>query len=176
MGAVKLELKFSQEQIGAAVRRLGREMSKCYGDSRPLLVGVLKGSFVFMADLVREMTIPFEVDFMRARSYGAATVSSGNVQILKDVETSLRDRHVVVIEDIADTGLTLSTVVARIHAGGPASVKRCALLVREGCEPPDFSGFTVGAGFVVGYGIDYAEQHRGLREIYTLVQDESEQP
>ncbi|MGH7917773.1 MAG: hypoxanthine phosphoribosyltransferase [Candidatus Binataceae bacterium] len=167
---MKLELRFSEAQIKAAVSRIAREMSESYGASCPLLVGVLKGSFVFMADLVRELTIPFEIDFMRARSYGNATVSSGSVQILKDVETSLHHRHVVVIEDIADTGLTLDTVVARLRAGAPASVKRCALLVREGCAPPDFTGLRVGAGFMVGYGIDYAEQNRGLRDIYQLVE------
>jgi hypoxanthine phosphoribosyltransferase len=169
---MKLEQRFTEEQIREAVRRIAGEISDSYRDTCPLLVGVLKGSFVFLADLVRELTIPFEVDFVLARSYGSGTVSSGRVEILKEIENEVRDRHVVVIEDIADTGLTLETVVERIKAGAPASVKRCALLVRQGHPTLDFTGLYVGRGFVVGYGIDYAEQYRGLRDIRALVEDD----
>jgi hypoxanthine phosphoribosyltransferase len=169
---VKLEPRFTEEAIRAAVRRLGREISEAYADKHPLLVGVLKGSFVFLADLVRELTVSFEVDFVRARSYGSGMHPEGAVEIVKDVESDLRGRHVIVIEDIADTGLTMAAVVKRIEAGQPASVKRCALLVREGCASADYVGLTVGPGFVVGYGIDYAEQYRGLREIRTLAEAE----
>jgi hypoxanthine phosphoribosyltransferase len=169
---VKLEPQFTEETIRAAVRRIAREISEAYRDERPLLVGVLKGSFVFLADLVRELTVPFEVDFVRARSYGTGTHSKGAVEIVKDVESDLRGRHVIVIEDIADTGLTMEVVVERIKAGRPASVKRCALLVREGCASADYVGLSVGPGFVVGYGIDYAEHYRGLRDIRTLVETE----
>ena len=169
---MKLEPRFTEEDIRAAVRRIAREISAAYGDTHPLLVGVLKGSFVFLADLVRELTVPFEVDFVRARSYGTGTRSPGAVEIVKDVESDLRGRHVIVIEDIADTGLTMDVVVERIKAGRPASVERCALLVREGCAPPDYAGLSVGPGFVVGYGIDYAEQYRGLRDIRALVETE----
>jgi hypoxanthine phosphoribosyltransferase len=169
---VKLEPRFTEEEIRNAVRRVAREISETYGDACPLLVGVLKGSFVFLADLVRELAIPCEVDFVRARSYGSGTTSAGAIEVLKDVEIGVRDRHVVVVEDIADTGLTLDVVVARIRAREPASVRRCALLVRDDCPRPEFTGFTVGAGFVVGYGIDYAERYRGLRDIRVLVQDD----
>jgi hypoxanthine phosphoribosyltransferase len=165
---VELEPRFTEEEIHAAVRRVAREISGEYRDECPLLVGVLKGSFVFLADLVRELTIPFELDFIRARSYGTGTRSQGAVQIVKDVETDLHGRHVIVIEDIADTGLTMDVVVKRIKAGKPASVKRCALLVREGCAAPEYAGLRVGPGFVVGYGIDYAERYRGLRDIRSL--------
>lgn len=165
---MELEPRFSEEQIRNAVRRIAAELSESYRDTCPVVVGVLKGSFVFLADLVRELTIPFEVDFVRARSYGAGTRSSGEVRITKDVETDLLGRHVIVVEDIADTGLTLDVVVERIRARGPASVKRCALLVRRGCARPDFWGFDIGEGFVIGYGIDYAEQYRGMREIRAL--------
>jgi hypoxanthine phosphoribosyltransferase len=168
---MKLEPRFTESQIQEAVRRIAREISDAYGDVCPLLVGVLKGSFVFLADLVRELTIPFEVDFVLARSYGLGTKSAGNVEILKEVECDVRGRHVVVIEDIADTGLTLDAVVSRIEAGGPASVRRCALLVRQGHPPVDFAGLLVGSGFVVGYGIDYAERYRGLRDIQILVEE-----
>jgi len=165
---VEPELKFSEAEVHATVRRLAAEISDAYRGQCPLLVGVLKGSFVFLADLVRELSIPFEVDFVRARSYGTGQVSSGHVQIIKDIETDVRGRHVVVVEDIADTGLTLDAVAARIQAAGPASVKRCALLVRAGTSHPDFVGFSVEACFLVGYGLDYAEQYRGLRDIRTL--------
>jgi len=168
---MKLEPGFTESQIQEAVRRIAREISVAYGEVCPLLVGVLKGSFVFLADLVRELSIPFEVDFVLARSYGLGTKSAGKVEILKEVESSVRGRHVVVIEDIADTGLTLDAVVSRIEAGGPASVRRCALLVRQGHPPVDFAGLLVGAGFVVGYGIDYAERYRGLRDIRILVEE-----
>jgi hypoxanthine phosphoribosyltransferase len=168
---MKLEPTFTEEQIQQAVRRIAREMSDAYREVCPLLVGVLKGAFVFMADLVRELTIPFEVDFVRVRSYGPATKSAGTAKMTKDIESDARGRHVIVIEDIADTGLTLDTIVARIEADGPASVRRCALIVREGHRPLDFAGLSVGSGFVVGYGLDYAERYRGLRDIRTLVEE-----
>jgi len=168
---MKLEPRCSEAQIQQAVRRIAREISDAYGEVCPLLVGVLKGSFVFLADLVRELTIPFEVDFVLARSYGSGTRSTGKVEILHEVESSVNGRHVVVVEDIADTGLTLDAVVARITAGHPASVRRCALLVREGHPPIEFAGLPLGSGFVVGYGIDYAERYRGLRDIRILLED-----
>ena len=161
-------MRFSEEEIRGAVRRVAGEISETYRDACPLLVGVLKGSFVFLADLVRELRIPCEVDFVRARSYGSGTKSAGAVEMLRDVEADVRGRHVVVVEDIADSGLTLDIVVARIRTREPASVCRCALLVREGCHRPEFVGFTIGKGFVVGYGIDYAERYRGLRDIRVL--------
>ncbi|NIM01989.1 MAG: hypoxanthine phosphoribosyltransferase [Acidobacteria bacterium] len=160
-----LEHRFSEQEIRSTVCDLARRISQDYAGERPLLVGVLKGAFVFLADLVRELTIPAEIDFVRARSYGTESRSSGSVEITKDIEADLRDRHVIVVEDIADTGLTMDVVVERIKAGHPASVKRCALLVREGCATPDYAGLNVGPGFVVGYGIDYAEEYRGLRDI-----------
>jgi hypoxanthine phosphoribosyltransferase len=170
---MELKLRFSEQQIRTAVCGLARRISEDYAGERPLLVGVLKGSFVFLADLVRELTVPVEIDFVRARSYGTGQRSSGAVEITNDIEADLKDRHVIVVEDIADTGLTMDVVVERIKAGKPASVKRCALLVREGCEPPDYAGLSVaglsvGPGFVVGYGIDYAEAYRGLRDIRAI--------
>jgi hypoxanthine phosphoribosyltransferase len=166
-----LEPRISEQEIRNAVGELARRISADYEGKRPLLVGVLKGSFIFLADLVRELTVPAEIDFVRARSYGSGQHSSGAVQIVKDVETELAGRHVIVVEDIADTGMTMEVVVKRIQVDGPASVKRCALLVREGCTPPDYVGLTVGPGFVVGYGLDHAEEYRGLRDIRAI--DES---
>lgn len=173
---MELEPRFTEAQIRAAVCRIAGELSQAYRETCPVIVGVLKGSFVFLADLVRELTIPFEVDFVRARSYGADTHSSGEVRIIKDVETEVQGRHVIVVEDIADTGLTLDAVVARIEARRPASIRRCALLVRRGCPQPEFAGFSIGPGFVVGYGIDYAEQYRGLRDIRALAKKSAERP
>lgn len=165
---MELEPRFTEDEIAAAVRRLAGLINADFPDEHPLLIGILKGCFVFMADLVRELTIPFEIDFLRARSYGKTTTSSGVVEITKDVETDLAGRHVIVIEDIADTGLTMDVVVQRLAAGKPASIKRCALLLREGGPEPDYLGLTVGPGFVVGYGIDYAEEYRGLRDIKAI--------
>jgi hypoxanthine phosphoribosyltransferase len=165
---VELHPVFSEDEIRGAVRRLAARISADYSDECPVLVGVLKGSFVFLADLVRELGVPLEVDFVRARSYGTGLRSSGAVEIAKDVEVDLKGRHVIVVEDIADTGLTMDVVVERIKAGRPASVRRCALLLREGCPEPDYFGFRCGPGFVVGYGIDYAERYRGLRDIRTI--------
>lgn len=162
---MELEPRLTEAQIRGAVRELARQIDRDYADKRPLLVGVLKGCFVFLADLVREMSIPFEIDFVRARSYGTGLRSKGAVELTKDIEADLRDRHVIVVEDIADTGHTMEVVVERIRAGHCASVRRCALLVREGCERPEYFGFEVGPGFVVGYGIDYAEDYRGLCDI-----------
>ena len=165
---MELEPRFSEQEILAAVRAIAGRISADYPDSRPLLVGVLKGSFVFLADLVRELSVPFEVDFLRARSYGTGLRSKGAVEITKDVEADLRGRHVIVVEDIADTGRTMDVVVERLRAGQPASLRRCALLVREGSPQPDYAGLSLGPGFVVGYGIDYAEGYRGLRDVRAL--------
>jgi hypoxanthine phosphoribosyltransferase len=165
---VEFDVIFTEAEVLGAVQRVAAQISADYANKQPLLVGVLKGSFVFLADLVREMRVPVEVDFVRARSYGTGLKSKGAVEISKDIEADLEGRHVIVVEDIADTGLTMDVVVERIKAGRPASIARCALLVRKGCERPDYFGLEVGQGFVVGYGIDYAEKHRGLRDIRAL--------
>jgi hypoxanthine phosphoribosyltransferase len=170
------EPHFTEQEIRDAVRRIAGRISRDYAGRRPVLVGVLKGCFVFLADLVRELTVPVEVDFIRARSYGSGTRSSGAVTITKDVELDVVGRDVIVVEDIADTGATMEAVVERIASHGAASVVRCALLARRGCPLPEYHGFEVGPGFVVGYGIDYAEQHRGLREIRALSRVAKEQP
>ncbi len=165
---MELELRFTEAEIRAAVGDIAARISDDLRGETPLLIGVLKGSFVFLADLVRELTVPCEVDFIRARSYGSGTRSSGAVEITSEPEIELAGRHVVVVEDIMDTGRTLDAVVERISAGRPASLRRCALLVREGCEPPEYVGLWVPPGFVVGYGIDYAERYRGLRDIRAI--------
>ena len=165
---MELEARFTEADIRSAVRDIAARVSDDLRDETPLLVGVLKGSFVFLADLVRELTVPCEIDFIRARSYGSGTRSAGTVEITSEPEIELVGRHVIVVEDIMDTGRTLDAVVARIRAGHPASLRCCALLVREGCEPPEYAGLWVPPGFVVGYGIDYAERYRGLRDIRAI--------
>lgn len=160
-----LDPLFSADDIRSAVRRIAAEIRRDLADQHPLLVGLLKGSFVFLSDLVRELEMPLQVDFIRARSYGAGTTSSGRVEIVKDLEVDVSGRHVVLVDDIADSGLTMSVLVEHIRASRPASLRRCALLVREGCPEPDYVGFRIGPGFVVGYGIDHAEEYRQLREI-----------
>ena len=165
---MELEARFTEADIRSAVRDIAARVSDDLRDETPLLVGVLKGSFVFLADLVRELTVPCEIDFIRARSYGSGTRSAGTVEITSEPEIELVGRHVIVVEDIMDTGRTLDAVVARIRVGHPASLRRCALLVREGCEPPEYAGLWVPPGFVVGYGIDYAERYRGLRDIRAI--------
>jgi hypoxanthine phosphoribosyltransferase len=165
---MELEPRFSKEEIAAAVQRVAAEISADYAGKTPLMVGILTGSFIFLADLVREMSIPVQIDFIRARSYGSGTVSSGAVEITKDIEHDVTDRIVILVEDILDTGLTLDFVSSRVRAGNPAEVKTCSLLVREGATPSDYMGLWIPKGFVVGYGIDYAEQYRGLPDIKSV--------
>lgn len=165
---MELEPRFSQDEIAAAVERVAGEISADYSDETPLLVGVLTGSFIFLADLVRAMSIPADIDFIRARSYGKGTVSSGAVEITKDIEHDVTGRVVILVEDILDTGLTLEFVGDRVRAGHPAEVKTCSLLVREGATPSDYMGLWIPKGFVVGYGIDYAEKYRGLPDIRSV--------
>ncbi len=165
---MELEPRFTEAEIRAAVRDIAARISDDLRGETPLLIGVLKGSFVFLADLVRELTVPCEVDFVRARSYGSGTRSSGTVEITSEPEIELAGRHVIVVEDIMDTGRTLDAVVERMSAGRPASLRRCALLVREGSEAPEYAGLWLPPGFVVGYGLDYAERYRGLRDIRAI--------
>ena len=161
-----LDVLFAEKEIESTTQRIADEIAHDHADNNPLLVGILKGSYVFLADLSRMLGISHEIDFIRARSYGRSMTSSGAVEITKDIETLVTDRHLIVVEDIADTGLTMNVVVERLLAEEPASVRRCALLVREGAKPvPEYHGWTIGPGFVVGYGIDYAEEHRGLADI-----------
>ena len=155
------------EDLAAKVRELGVRITADYAGRPPLLVGVLKGAFVFMSDLAREINLPVELDFMAVSSYGEATTSSGVVRIVKDLETDIRDRHVLLIEDIVDSGLTLRYLRQLLTDRGPASLEVCALLVREGArdEGVRYVGFPIPPDFVVGYGLDVAEHFRELESI-----------
>jgi hypoxanthine phosphoribosyltransferase len=167
------EVVVSEEAIRTRIEQLGKEITADYAEHPPLLVGVLKGAFVFMADLARAIDLPVEFDFMAVSSYGSATKTSGIVRILKDLDLDLTNRNVLIVEDIIDSGLTLSYLRRNLRARNPASVEVCALLVKEGLqtEPADlkYIGFTIPPEFVVGYGLDVAERYRNLPYVATYV-------
>jgi len=148
------------------VLELGKELTSDYAGRPPLLVGVLKGAFVFMSDLSRAIDLPVEFDFMAVSSYGSATRSSGVVRIIKDLDVDLTDRHVLIVEDIVDSGLTLAYLRKNLQARGTASLEVCALLVKEGLQRVDldlrYVGFRIPPVFVVGYGLDVSERYRNL--------------
>ena len=156
----------SEEDLQARIRALGAQLTADYEGRAPLLVGVLKGAFVFMSDLARVVRLPIEFDFMAVASYGSATKTSGVVRIVKDLDLDLSGRHVLLVEDIVDSGLTLSYLRRNLEARQPASLEVCALLVKDGLQRSDpqlkYVGFTIPPEFVVGYGLDVAERYRNL--------------
>jgi hypoxanthine phosphoribosyltransferase len=157
--------------IHQRVREIGRKVTEAYPDGDLLVVGLLKGSFMFLADLVREIERPVQVDFLRVSSYGVGRASSGEVTLLYDPETSLRDKHVLVVEDIIDSGRTLTRLLELLRTRGPASLGVCALLDKQLAEPlPElrFVGFAAPPVFLVGYGLDHAEDFRHLPFIAEL--------
>ena len=173
--AAVAEVLIDREALGARIAELGDEISADYEGSEVLLVGVLKGAVFFMADLMRQLRLTCEVDFMAISSYGAATDSSGVVRILKDLDINIRDRHVLVVEDIIDSGLTLSYLMRNLRAREPASIEVCALLTkparREIDVPVRYVGFEIPNHFVVGYGLDFAERYRNLPYVGVLNED-----
>jgi hypoxanthine phosphoribosyltransferase len=158
-----------REEIANKVAELATQLRKDYRGKNPLLIGILKGSFVFMSDLVRAMNIPVEIDFVRLASYGAGKDSAGKVKLIKDVETPIKGRHVLVVEDIVDRGLTVRFLLDYLSFRKPASLKLCALFdkpSRRKVEVPiDYLGFTVPDAFVVGYGLDLNEKFRHLPDL-----------
>lgn len=163
-------------EISARVGAIGAQITRDYAGREPLLVGVLKGAFVFMADLARAIDLPLEIDFMAVASYGAATTTSGIVRIVKDLDLDLVDRDVIIVEDIVDSGLTLSYLRKGLMARKPASLEVCALFVKSeqtrARVDVRYLGFEIPSTFVVGYGLDFAERHRNLSDLWTL--DEKE--
>src|SRR5438270_14082021 len=159
----------SQEQLEDRIAALGKEITADYAGRSPLLVGVLMGAFIFMSDLARAIDLPVEFDFMAVSSYGSATHTSGVVRILKDLEVDLTGRHVLIVEDIVDSGLTLSYLRRNLAARHPASLEVVALLIKDGLQSVDldlaYEGFRIPPEFVVGYGLDAAERYRNLRYI-----------
>ncbi len=164
---------FTEEQLTDAVKALGERITKDYDGRKPLLVGILKGSVVFMTDLMRHIDLDCSIDFMVAKSYGNAAVSSGNVKILKDLDTDITGMDIIIVEDILDTARTLTAVKTYLLGKKPASVKICALLdkvtaVKAGDAKADYKCFDIENEFVVGYGLDYAEHYRNLPYIGVL--------
>jgi hypoxanthine phosphoribosyltransferase len=148
------------------IKELGKDIASDYAANPPLLVGILKGAFMFMADLARAIDLPVEFDFMAVSSYGSATRTSGVVRIMKDLDLDLTDRHVLIVEDIIDSGLTLAYLRKNLRARNPRSLEVCALLVKEGLQKTDpdlkYVGFKIPDRFVIGYGLDVNERYRNL--------------
>ncbi len=163
---------FDRKEIETAVRRLASEISQDYRHKNPLLLGILRGSFVFLADLIRHLDFPLEVDFIGLSSYGSSTQTSGKIKVVKQLETPVRDRHVLVVEDIVDTGLTTAFLLDYLQKQKTASVKVCALTSkpsrREVTVNIDYLGFTVPNKFLVGYGLDANQKFRNLPDICYL--------
>ena len=155
-----------EDEIRVRIAALGEQITRDYAGQSPLLICVLKGAFIFLADLVRAIRLPLEVDFMAVSSYGASTKSSGVVRIVKDLDIDLTGRHVILIEDIVDSGLTLTYLRRNLAARQPASLNVCALFVRQGNQKTQeelrYVGFEIPPAFVLGYGLDVAERFRNL--------------
>ena len=169
------EILIGEEELQARIRELGVEISTDYAGRDLLLIGVLKGAVFFLADLMRELTVPCEIDFMAISSYGAGTDSSGVVRILKDLDINISGRDVLVVEDIIDSGLTLSYLMRSLKARKPSSVEICALLTkperREVEVPVRYTGFEIPNKFVIGYGLDFDERYRNLPYVAVLHPD-----
>jgi hypoxanthine phosphoribosyltransferase len=168
----QLKILISRDEIAKAVDRLAREIKRDYQGKQPLFIGVLKGSFVFMADLIRQLDLPLELEFIRLSSYGAARQSSSKVRVVQGVKTPVKGRDVLVIEDIVDTGITISFLLDYLKKKKPASLKLCVLTDKPSRRrvpvPIGYLGFTVPNKFIVGYGLDFDERFRNLPNIYTL--------
>ena len=168
----KIIEKISEKRIHQEIRRIAKDIVSEYQDKEPILIGVLNGVFVFFADLIREISIPIKIDFVRLASYGSKNISSGKIVLTKDVELPIEGKPVIIVEDIIDTGLTLTYLVSHIKERKPESVKICALINkierREKEINIDYWGFDIKEGFIVGYGLDYNERFRHLPYILSL--------
>ena len=166
------EVLIDETALQSRIAELGEEISSDYAGRDLLLIGVLKGAVFFMADLMRRLSVPCEIDFMAISSYGAATDSSGVVRILKDLDINIEERHVLVVEDIIDSGLTLSYLMRNLEARNPASLEICALMTkpdrREVHVDVRYVGFEIPNRFVIGYGLDFAERYRNLPYVGVL--------
>jgi hypoxanthine phosphoribosyltransferase len=170
--AIVGEILVQPDDLSRRVRELGRQITEDYEGRDLLLVGVLKGAVFFLSDLMRTIAVPCEVDFMAVASYGSSTDSSGVVRILKDLDVALEDRHVLIVEDIVDSGLTLQYLLRNLGARNPASIEVCALLTKPDRRKvqlePRYVGFEIPNRFVVGYGLDHRERYRNLPYVAVL--------
>ncbi|MBC8214068.1 MAG: hypoxanthine phosphoribosyltransferase [Candidatus Marinimicrobia bacterium] len=165
----------TEKEIYNKVKELAAEISKCYAGKIPIIIGVLNGSFMFMADLVRNLSIDFEVDFIKISSYGSSTKSSGTVRLLKDISADITGRDIIVVEDIIDSGLTIEFIKHRLEEAGTKSVKFATCLYKSNVAKQsfdiDFIGFNIPDKFVVGYGLDFDQKFRGLSSIYAFEEE-----
>ena len=171
----KLKLIVTEREIREAVAKVASAIQRDFKGKNLVLIGVLKGAFVFMADLARALDMPLEVDFIRVSSYGINDSPYEDARITKDIEIDIKGRHVLVVEDISDRGITVEKVLDHLNGKNPATLKLCALLMRDGCEAAskvDYFGKTIGKGFVVGYGLDYKERFRNFPAIYVMEETE----
>ncbi|MBW6509337.1 MAG: hypoxanthine phosphoribosyltransferase [Desulfuromonadales bacterium] len=163
---------YSRERIAVEVERLGAEISHDFADQEVMLIGVLKGSFIFIADLIRAIKVPTVVDFVRLASYGSETSTSGIIEFRKGLEMPIRGRHVIIIEDIVDSGYTLECLYHKLLLQEPQSLKICTLIDkrkrREVDIEADYVGITMDDGFIIGYGLDHDERYRNLPDIYLV--------
>ena len=175
MNQIPKQILFSHDEIQKRVREIASQISKDYAGRELVIIGILKGAFIFMADLVREISVPCKFDFVRVASYGASSESSGKVVMTKDIETSIKGRNILIVEDIVDTGLTLQYLVNWLKERSPNSLKICVFLDkrkrRKVSFEADYVGFTIDDGFVVGYGLDFNEQFRFLPDVYIIDTD-----
>ena len=166
------EVLVTEDELARRVRELGEQISADYDGDALMLIGILKGAIFFLADLMRHLTVSCEIDFMAVSSYGSSTDSSGVVRILKDLDTSIEGRQVLIVEDIVDSGLTLSYLLRTLSARNPASLAVCALLAKPERRkldlPIHYVGFEIPNRFVIGYGLDYAERYRNLPYVAVL--------
>ncbi|MDG5766177.1 hypoxanthine phosphoribosyltransferase [Balneolales bacterium ANBcel1] len=172
-------LFISKEQIDKRIAELGEEINRDYKDKKPIFIGILNGAFIFLADLMRHVSVPCEVDFFKLSSYGDEKVSSGHVTERKDLDADVEGRHIVLIEDIVDTGLSMKYMVDRILEKNPASVKVMTLLHKPDATrhyvDVEYVGFQIPTLFVLGYGMDYAQEGRNLAQIYVIDEEAGEE-
>lgn len=172
MHSSEKKLVIEQQVIRDRVQEMGQQITKDYHDKELVVIGVLKGAFVFMADLIREIDLPLASDFIQVSSYGGSTCSSGKIRLISSPNQSVEKRHVLLVEDIIDTGLTMKWLASHFRELGAASVKICSLIDKsERREHPieiDYAGFAISQGFLIGYGLDYEEKYRNLPAIYHL--------
>ncbi len=180
MKELKKKILYSKEVIDRRVKELADAISRDLEGKEVVLVGVLKGAFIFLADLARYLKISHTVDFVRLASYGSGSVSSGNITLSKDIETDIEGKEVVIVEDIIDTGITMAFLRERLEKRSPASIRICALIDKEYRREivihVDYAGFAVDKGFVVGYGLDFDEKFRCLPDIYVIEEQDCDYP
>ncbi len=163
---------FSRERIAQEVKRIGQEISRDFQDQEVMLVGVLKGSFLFIADLIREIEVPSVIDFVRLASYGSGTQTSGIIEFRKELEMPIRGRNVIIVEDIIDSGYTLECLYNKLLLQEPRTLKICTLIDKKARREveieADYVGITMDDGFIIGYGLDHDEKYRNLPDIYVV--------